>query len=150
MSKHSGENTLLQIFSNIKSKVDYLKGLIDAKQQPFNITAVCDFTNGVLTDVSCTFDELTGAYERGDHVFLDVDISQRISGQRVLIALVSFLSGTYAAFEQVMSMPDGNSYHVSGMIFPDGGSNVQLMPLVQSGQLGDIDTILDNINGEVI
>ena len=142
MSKHSGENTLLQIFNNIKAKVDYLVGLINAKQEPFIITATADFQSGVLTNVSHTFAEITDAYERGDHIFLDLDASQMDPGLKVIIALVSFVPEQHAMFEQIMYV--NGSTHVTGMILADGSSNFSFTLLVPQTSTGGLTFIVSD------
>lgn len=152
MSKHSGEKTLLQIFKNIKDVGDYLISLINSKQQPFKVSGVADFTTSTVTNLSPTFAEIAEAYERGDHVFIELDTSQMgAPGHRVQVNVTSFLPEIYMTFETIVNLDGGNgSAHVMGVIEADGSSSFNFVPLVQSSQLGNINAILDNINGEVI
>ena len=68
------------------------------------------------------------ANERNDHIFLDLDVSQIIPGQRCFANLVSFLSGAYAIFgtkygsidtkfskngEKEINIPEGTKYSFS-------------------------------------
>lgn len=93
MSKHSGENTLLQIFRNIQETVNGLKELINAKQQPYIITADVDLATGTLINVSKSFEEIRKAFYRGDHVILQMDMSQMMPGLIGSLPLSAMMEG---------------------------------------------------------
>ena len=106
--------------------------------KPFPVKAVLDFENMSLYELSASFEEIEEAYNRGASVYLELDISQAIAGQRVFVNLVSFLSGNYAVFEGIMSMDENTSVQVSGYIMADGSSSVVMNELVRSTRLNGL------------
>jgi hypothetical protein len=131
MSKHSGENTLLQVFRNIKETVNDLKDLINSKQEMFKITAIVDFTSRVLTYTSCTFTEIAEAHARGNHVILDVDIGQMMPNGRAILPLIMF-DGTNAVFGTVVYMGTITNFVVG---IKPSGSYVLATDLVTQEQI---------------
>ena len=117
MAKHFGETSLIQLLTLVREKIDTLLDKIENKQEPFKITATADFVNGVLTNVSHTFAQIAEACERGDHVYIECDISQMAAGRKVLLNLVVLQPGAYVVFENVIS---GNGHlHIRGDINSD-------------------------------
>ena len=135
MSKQLGETSLIQLLTLVKNKIDTLLDKIEKKQQPFVVTATVDFANMVLTNLSCTFAEITEAYNRGDHIFLDLDISQMMPGQTLLISLISFHPELYAIFEAVVSLEQGQSAHVSAVLNAEGTSYVSVSNLANGAEI---------------
>lgn len=113
-----------------------LQESIAKKQEPFMITAIADFANSVLMEVSHTFAEIAEAYERGDHIYIECDISQMAEGRKVLLNLVIFQPGDYVAFENVIS---GNGYlHIRGDISADNENSFTVTDLVPQEQINNL------------
>lgn len=130
MSKHSGENTLLQLIRNIKDTYDHLKTLINAKQQPYIVTADLDMSGGgSLNKVSRTVDEIREAFDRGDHVILQADMSQMMPGLTGSMPLCAMMEGE-AVFTLI-------SYVAAPILFvmgirADRSSYVMMIPLADA------------------
>lgn len=127
--------------SQLTNDADYVDGTafdkaLSERQKPFVITAAGDFQKNILTNVSHTFEEISEAYERGDHIYIDVDINQFIAGQRCLISLVSFLPSQYVGFEQIISADA--SIHLTAFLFADGSSNIEFTSLATQTQTGGL------------
>ena len=133
MSKHSGKNTLLQIFRNIKDAANELKELVNTKQELFTVTATVDFSNNVLTNVSCTFDEIVEAHGRGDHIVLNADIVQLIPNGKAYLPFVE-IDDSGACFSTVVYMDNVMSF--VAVINADGSAHMVVTPLVSHEQLG--------------
>lgn len=136
MAKHMGETSLVQLLSLVKEKIDTLLNKIEEKQEPFKITAKADFVNGVLTNVSHTFAEIEEACERGDHVYIDCDISQLASGRKVLLNLVVLQPGDYVVFENVISI-NGHA-HIRGDINAENENSFTMTDLVPKDQISNL------------
>ena len=136
MAKHFGETSLIQLLTLVREKIDTLLDKIENKQEPFKITATADFVNGVLTNVSHTFAQIMEACERGDHVYIECDISQLAAGRKVLLNLDILQPGDYVVFENVIS---GNGYlHVRGYINSDNTNVFITVELALQSQLNDL------------
>ncbi len=106
--------------------------------KPFPVRAVFDFENMCLYELSVSFEEIEQAYKRGDFVYLELDISQLIDGQRVFVEPASFLSGNYAVFERIISMDANTSVQFSGYIMADGTSTVMMNELVRQTDISGL------------
>lgn len=118
---------LAHLWSKIKSvfatKTELQNGIAEC-QKPFMVTATADFVNGVLTNLSSTFDKIVEAYNRGDHIFLEVDISQ-LNGyqfvQKVLVNLTVYIDGSQILFEQIIQN-HSDIVLISGIIYSDNST----------------------------
>ena len=130
MSRHSGENTLLQLIRNIKDAYDHLKTLVNAKQQPYIVTADLDMSgSGSLNNVSRTMDEILEAHKRGDHVLLQLDISSLMPGLTAQVALTT-VSEDEASF--ILNTYMGVPYLFAMGLRADGSSYVLMIPLAEA------------------
>lgn len=134
---------------SIFAKKTEVEASIAECQKPFIVTATADFVNGVMTNVSHTFAQIEEAYNRGDHIFFDVDISQLNSGQKMLINLSSYTPND-SFFIEHTARSGTDVILIYGKVFTDNSNFFRMTPLVQQEQLGDINSILDTINGEVV
>ena len=115
--------------------------------EPFKITATADFANSALTDVSKTFAEISTAYVRGDHIFIELDISQMMPGWKTTVPLTTF-SENEIIFTNIVYT--GSPMMGYCRLTSDGSSYVTMMPLASQSDIEDINSALDAINGEVI
>lgn len=73
----------------------------DSGNNNFRVTATANLTSdtgGILTDISHSFAEIEAAKERGECVYLDIDISQMSQNQRVNLCLVSYMDSALLIF----------------------------------------------------
>ena len=112
----------------------------------FIIDAVADFANKCLTNVSRSFDEIKAAYERNEHIVLNVNIEQLIPKGNATLPLV-LIDNENAAFSTVVYM-DGAVNILTGIRID--GTYILINPLVGQAQIDEINANLDYINGEVI
>lgn len=123
--------------SNFINETTFNEALSEV-EKPFVITATADFQNMVLTNVLPTFDEITEAYKRKDHIFLDLDISQTMPGQHFQVNLTS-ISDSAFTFETIVNLNNGGqSAHIMGHIKEKGVSSFRMINLVQSTQIGGL------------
>lgn len=126
----------LQNDSNFINKTTFDEALAEV-EKPFVITGTADLLNNTVTNVGKTFAEIEEANERNDHIFLDLDVSQVIPGQRCFANLVSFLSGAYAIFEAVISISGSESRHLAITFNASGIIDVSMVTLARESQLPD-------------
>lgn len=97
-------------------------------KQPYKIGAVADFTTNTLSGITVTFSEVESAIANGDLIYMEVDISQMIPGQKVYTLTSGYLTGNYAVFEQPIQMQDG-IYHMVCYFFANDIGNFTLTKL---------------------
>jgi hypothetical protein len=125
---------VLRLWNKIKAtfatKTEVEKSISEC-EKPFVVTATADFVSNVLTGLSHTFTQISEAYNRGDHVYLDIDISQALPGHHVLLNLTIFLPGQYMYFDLMCTLD--TSTHISAQIIADGSSAFSYIPLTRGG-----------------
>lgn len=111
---------------------------------PFIIKAYADFLAYKLTNVTdkagntITFAEIEEAYNRGDHIIIDIDIEQIAPRQRLLANLTVFRSNMVAVFDQTMMDADGSVIFVRGLIYYDNTTGFTSNELVTQSQLNGL------------
>lgn len=123
---------VLKLWNKIKAtfatKAEVIKSVSEC-EKPFVVTATADFGNSVLTGLSKTFAQISEAYNRGDHIYLDIDISQALEGHHILLNLATYLPEEYMYFELMCTL--GTSTHISAQILADGSSAFSYIPLAR-------------------
>ena len=84
-----------------------------------------------------TFAEITSAYNRKDHIFLEVEASQLGLG-RLQINLNLFTESVLM-FETIVNLDGGEkSARLSAYIYPESGGSFEIAELVQRTQIGGL------------
>lgn len=112
----------------------------------FIIDAVADFANNCLTDVSHSFDEIKAAYERNEHIVINVNIEQLFPNGNATVPLV-MIDNEKAAFSTVVYIDSAVNFYAS---IRSDRTYLSINPLVGQEQIDAINASLDNINGVVI
>ena len=123
--------------TSIFAKKTEVEASIAECQKPFIVRATADMLNGVLTNVSHTFAQIAEAYNRGDHIFLEVDISQLISGQKTLLNLSNYRADKYGIFEQTMQY-NGTVIFLVGEIRNNNSNYFNIRTLAEQTHLGGL------------
>lgn len=130
---------------DIKAIADEVKK--DIPDNVFTVTATVNFIDMCLTDISHTYAEIKAAYDEGKHVVLNADIGQISPNGKATIPLVA-ADDNGVSFYTVVYMGDVTNIGVD--ISVNNNSYVNMLPLVTQSHIGDINSILDAINGVVI
>lgn len=123
---------VLRLWNKIKStfatKSEVAESISEC-EKPFVVYATADFVSGVLTGLTKTFAQISEAYNRGDHVYLDIDIGQAegLEGHHILLNLALFLPEQYMCFELICTLE--TSTHISVRLLADGSSAFNYIPL---------------------
>lgn len=116
---------------NFVDQTELEAGLAEC-QKPFIVTATADLIHVVLMNISHTFAEIAEAYNRGDRIFLEVDISTLIPNEKILVNLTGVSPSTFV-FDQVIYAEQ--CVLMKGYICSDDTTKLALYPLVTGEQL---------------
>lgn len=130
---------------DIKAIADKVKK--DIPDNVFTVTATVDFINMCLTDISHTYADIKAAHDEGKHVVLNADIGQISPNGNATIPLVA-ADDNGVSFYIVAYL--GEVTNIGVDITVNNNSYVNMLPLVTQSHIGDINSILDVINGVVI
>ena len=145
MAKHFGEESLVQLLTLVKNKIDILLNKIEAKQERFIVTATGNLTeytsdysvSGTLTGLSHTFAQIEEAYLRGDNVSIDVDCSQINEGLHSLLNLSLYQQGGEVGFAQIAPDSSGGTL-ITAIIEANGGTQFTFETLAMQSQLNGL------------